>query len=194
MKRMCTLLCILYITFYSFAQGAEYHTYDFRHYKANGRGLALSFYHSSTGYNYDAGWGAYFYTSSPELNEDLILTDSCIYVNGGIWLDMNGLSQYVYINGTYSGDKGYDLGMKLPYHGNVFYIDIYNIFQQLVDCFGEAIVDENGNYIYSPSKTGINGITANSSLSKQIYNLSGQKVNSSYRGIIIRNGKKYLKK
>ena len=42
--------------------------------------------------------------------------------------------------------------------------------------------------------TGIEDITTNSDSSTEDYNLSGQKVNAGYRGIIIRNGRKMLTK
>lgn len=43
--------------------------------------------------------------------------------------------------------------------------------------------------------TGINGITANGTLdtSKPMYNLGGARVSKSYRGVVIQNGKKYVK-
>lgn len=43
--------------------------------------------------------------------------------------------------------------------------------------------------------TGINLIENNSNVSNNaIYNLAGQKVDASYKGIVIKNGKKYLMK
>lgn len=183
------------LSIYAFSEGAEYHTYDYRQYKKDGGTLELSFYNSYTGYNYRGGHGIYFFTNSPTLNDDLILTDSCVHINGGIWFDMSGMSKYVYINDKFFGSNDDDnLGLKIPYRGNVFYVDIYNIFQQLVDCFGNAIKDKNNNYIYSPSATGIKSLKVDSKLNNLIYNLSGQKINSSYRGIIIKNGKKYFRK
>jgi len=41
---------------------------------------------------------------------------------------------------------------------------------------------------------GINGVTAVSNADAAIYNLSGQRVNAAYKGIVIKNGKKYLNK
>ncbi|MBR6605710.1 MAG: hypothetical protein IKK92_07585, partial [Prevotella sp.] len=41
---------------------------------------------------------------------------------------------------------------------------------------------------------GIEGINADNNKKGVIYNLSGQKVNSTYKGIVIMNGKKFLLK
>ena len=45
------------------------------------------------------------------------------------------------------------------------------------------------------STTGISNISA-AEVSKQaeVYNLSGQRVDASYKGIVVRNGRKYLRK
>lgn len=52
-----------------------------------------------------------------------------------------------------------------------------------------------GCYIYSIKKatTGINSVKA-STKSSELYNLSGQRVDSSYKGVVIRNGKKFVNK
>ena len=42
--------------------------------------------------------------------------------------------------------------------------------------------------------TGINGINAEAAADGAIYNLAGQKVSAAYKGIVIKNGKKYLMK
>ena len=42
--------------------------------------------------------------------------------------------------------------------------------------------------------TGINGVNAESTADGAIYNLAGQKVSAAYKGIVIKNGKKYLVK
>lgn len=42
--------------------------------------------------------------------------------------------------------------------------------------------------------TGINGVNAESTADGAIYNLAGQKVSAAYKGIVIKNGKKYLMK
>lgn len=43
------------------------------------------------------------------------------------------------------------------------------------------------------SETGINGVKAEDNGQATVYNLAGQKVNSQYKGIVIRNGKKVVK-
>lgn len=42
--------------------------------------------------------------------------------------------------------------------------------------------------------TGINGVNAEAAVDGAIYNLAGQKVSAAYKGIVIKNGKKYLMK
>ena len=42
--------------------------------------------------------------------------------------------------------------------------------------------------------TGINGVNAEAAADGAIYNLAGQKVSAAYKGIVIKNGKKYLVK
>ena len=42
--------------------------------------------------------------------------------------------------------------------------------------------------------TGINDIKAETQSNGAVYNLAGQKVDGSYKGIVIRDGKKYLNK
>ena len=52
-----------------------------------------------------------------------------------------------------------------------------------------------GNRIYSINNitTGINKVeTDTEDANAPVYNLSGQRVNDSYKGIVIKNGKKYI--
>ena len=42
--------------------------------------------------------------------------------------------------------------------------------------------------------TGIKGVKTVTPISTAIYNLKGQKVDASYKGIVIKDGKKYLQK
>ena len=49
--------------------------------------------------------------------------------------------------------------------------------------------------VVEDSSTGINGIDADAADDNTpIYNLSGQKVTKSYKGVVIKNGKKYMQK
>lgn len=45
-----------------------------------------------------------------------------------------------------------------------------------------------------PTSTGISNITVTTENNAPVYNLAGQKVNGSYKGIVIKNGKKMIKK
>lgn len=45
-----------------------------------------------------------------------------------------------------------------------------------------------------PTSTGISNITVTTADNAPAYNLAGQKVNGSYKGIVIKNGKKMVKK
>lgn len=45
-----------------------------------------------------------------------------------------------------------------------------------------------------PTSTGISNITVTTADNAPVYNLAGQKVNGSYKGIVIKNGKKMIKK
>jgi len=42
--------------------------------------------------------------------------------------------------------------------------------------------------------TGIDSVKADKTAKKGIYNLAGQKVNNAYKGIVIENGRKVLRK
>ena len=48
--------------------------------------------------------------------------------------------------------------------------------------------------IYATGATGIKGVKTVQPISTAIYNLKGQKVDASYKGIVIKDGKKYLQK
>ena len=60
---------------------------------------------------------------------------------------------------------------------------------------GETYELDKGCYIYSIKKatTGINSVKV-APKSSELYNLSGQRVDSSYKGVVIRNGKKFVNK
>ena len=56
------------------------------------------------------------------------------------------------------------------------------------------VFDENMNLVPEGSTTGIAGVTdLDDTTSAPAYNLSGQRVGASYRGIVIQNGKKIRK-
>ncbi len=68
------------------------------------------------------------------------------------------------------------------------------IYGKLTSYNGKYELDR-GCYLYSINgkTTGISSVKA-SQKSSELYNLSGQRVNSSYKGVVIRNGKKFVNK
>lgn len=100
-------------------------------------------------------------------------------------------------NGTTTMDKDYEFAadkannILVKYEGNSV-SSIVNTFQMGAMPFGIVSV-------FSGSTTSINGVTATTqhnpnTTSAAQYNLAGQRVDNSYKGIVIVNGKKYLRK
>lgn len=100
-------------------------------------------------------------------------------------------------NGTTTMDKDYEFAAEkannilVKYEGNSV-SSIVNTFQMGAMPFGIVSV-------FSGSTTSINGVTATTqhnlnTTSAALYNLAGQRVDNSYKGIVIVNGKKYLRK
>ena len=63
--------------------------------------------------------------------------------------------------------------------------------------------DESGGYnffeltiniLYEPIETGINAVKVNAANSAAVYNLAGQKVGKDFKGIVVKDGKKYIQK
>ena len=54
-----------------------------------------------------------------------------------------------------------------------------------------VVLDFDGSYVPT---TGINTVKTDAAHDGYIYNVSGLRVNDSYKGLIIKNGKKMLKK
>ena len=82
---------------------------------------------------------------------------------------------------------------------NGFHIDGYTVAAaENVDVKGIMVRYKNTYEIYpteAPATTGINKITNNASdENAPVYNLAGQRVDKSYKGIVIKKGKKYLNK
>ena len=48
--------------------------------------------------------------------------------------------------------------------------------------------------VYDGEGTGINNVNANDNANNKIFNLSGQRVGASFKGLVIKNGKKYINK
>ena len=90
------------------------------------------------------------------------------------------------MDGDYSFNNTKDNNILVKYSGNNI-TDIVNTFQMGAMPF--AIVSK-----FNTQTTGINSIKNNRKNDGKMYNLQGQEVSDSYKGIVIVNGKKYLKK
>lgn len=90
------------------------------------------------------------------------------------------------MDGDYSFNNAKDNNILVKYSGNNI-TDIVNTFQMGAMPF--AIVSK-----FDTQSTGITSIKDNRKNDGKMYNLQGQEVSESYKGIVIVNGKKYLKK
>lgn len=90
------------------------------------------------------------------------------------------------MDGDYSFNNTKDNNILVKYSGNNI-TDIVNRFQMGAMPF--AIESK-----FDTQSTGITSIKSNSMNDGKMYNLQGQEVSESYKGIVIVNGKKYLKK
>lgn len=90
------------------------------------------------------------------------------------------------MDGDYSFNNAKDNNILVKYSGNNI-TDIVNTFQMGAMPF--AIVSK-----FDTQSTGITSIKNNRKNDGKMYNLQGQEVSESYKGIVIVNGKKYLKK
>ena len=90
------------------------------------------------------------------------------------------------MDGDYSFNNTKDNNILVKYSGNNI-TDIVNTFQMGAMPF--AIISK-----FDTQSTGITSIKDNRKNDGKMYNLQGQEVSESYKGIVIVNGKKYLKK
>lgn len=90
------------------------------------------------------------------------------------------------MDGDYSFNNTKDNNILVKYSGNNI-TDIVNTFQMGAMPF--AIISK-----FDTQSTGITSIKNNRTNDGKMYNLQGQEVSESYKGIVIVNGKKYLKK
>ena len=90
------------------------------------------------------------------------------------------------MDGDYSFNNTKDNNILVKYSGNNI-TDIVNTFQMGAMPF--AIISK-----FDTQSTGITSIKNNRKNDGKMYNLQGQEVSESYKGIVIVNGKKYLKK
>lgn len=111
----------------------------------------------------------------------------------------NGSQKYQYIS-TAAGNylKYLPSGSTLQFNG----MRAYFYFPNWNAANNDAAASQNNNTnakiqvaVMAASTTGISNISAEeASKQAEIYNLSGQRVDASYKGIVVRNGRKYLRK
>ena len=73
--------------------------------------------------------------------------------------------------------------------------DVVVVYGKLVK-FYEKFEMNSGNHIYSINGvvSGVDNITVDKNVDVPAYNVAGQRVNDAYKGIVVKNGKKYLNK
>ena len=132
-----------------------------------------------------------------------------VYVKGKISA-ITEVETEKFFNATYNiSDNGTTEGQQLiVFHGkyiggaNFESIDQINIgdevivYGQLVNFNGKYEINSN-NQIYSingATSAGVKNITVDKNVDAPAYNVAGQRVNDAYKGIVVKNGKKYLNK
>lgn len=73
--------------------------------------------------------------------------------------------------------------------------DVVVVYGKLIK-FYEKFEMNSGNHIYSINGvvSGVSNITVDENVDAPAYNVAGQRVNDAYKGIVVKNGKKYLNK
>jgi len=113
----------------------------------------------------------------------------------------NGSQKYQYIS-TAAGNylKYLPSGSTLQFNGMRAYFYFPNWSKANNNAAQAASKNNNTNAkihvaVMAASTTGISNISAEeASKQAEVYNLSGQRVDASYKGIVVRNGRKYLRK
>ncbi len=113
----------------------------------------------------------------------------------------NGSQKYQYIS-TAAGNylKYLPSGSTLQFNGMRAYFYFPNWNAEYNNKAQPASKNNNTNAkihvaVMAASTTGISNISAEeASKQAEVYNLSGQRVDASYKGIVVRNGRKYLRK
>lgn len=113
----------------------------------------------------------------------------------------NGSQKYQYIS-TAAGNylKYLPSGSSLQFNGMRAYFYFPNWSAENNNVAQAASKNNNTNAkihvaVMAASTTGISNISAaEASKQAEVYNLSGQRVDASYKGIVVRNGRKYLRK
>jgi len=80
--------------------------------------------------------------------------------------------------------------LECPFDG----IDMSAISQIALQASDATTIVVKRVYLVKAGATGIQSIQAAKAQDGAIYNLAGQKVNASYKGVVIKNGKKYVQK
>lgn len=131
-----------------------------------------------------------------------------VYVKGKISA-ITEVETTQYFNATYNiSDNGTTEGQQLiVYHGKYLggahfesddQINIGDeviVYGQLVNFKGKYEINSN-NQIYSINgvTAGVQNITVEQNVNAPAFNLAGQRVNAAYKGIVVKNGKKFLNK
>lgn len=111
----------------------------------------------------------------------------------------NGSQKYQYIS-TAAGNylKYLPSGSTLQFNGMRAYFYFPNWNAENNNAAASQNNDTNAKIhvaVLAASTTGISNISAEeASKQAEVYNLSGQRVDASYKGIVVRNGRKYLRK
>lgn len=125
------------------------------------------------------------------------------YIDGSATIPIsdNGSQKYQYIS-TAAGNylKYLPSGSTLQFNGMRAYFYFPNWNAANNNAAQAASKNNNTNAkihvaVMAASTTGISNISAEeASKQAEVYNLSGQRVDASYKGIVVRNGRKYLRK
>lgn len=130
-----------------------------------------------------------------------------VYVNGQI-TNIEDVDTGDYGNATYTiSDDATAANALLIYRGYYYdkgkftskdqikVGDVVVVYGKLVK-FYEKLEMASGNHIYSINGvvSGVDNITVDENVDAPAYNVAGQRVNDAYKGIVVKNGKKYLNK
>ena len=98
--------------------------------------------------------------------------------------------QLIVFHGKYIGGANFESEDQISIGDEVI------VYGQLVNFNGKYEINSN-NQIYSingATSAGVKNITVEQNVNAPAYNLAGQRVNDAYKGIVVKNGKKYLNK
>ena len=97
--------------------------------------------------------------------------------------------QLIVFHGKYIGGANFESKDQINIGDEVI------VYGQLVNFNGKYEINSN-NQIYSinGATAGVKNITVDKNVDAPAYNVAGQRVNDAYKGIVVKNGKKYLNK